>query len=564
MNLASDLCNKLPNAPNSFGIDTVKQYYRTKGLQNKKFTFTQVTTDAVQDYLQNININKAAGIDNLPGKFLKEGASILAAPITSIINLSIKLSLFPENCKTAKLKPFYKKGSKTEAKNYRPISLLPIISKIIERFIFEQTQSFLNLNKIIYQYQSGFRTNHSTDSCLSYLSNKILQGFDDGKLTGMILIDLQKAFDTIDHTILLNKLNFLGFSSSVVSWYRSYLTNRTFMVEIDEKLSNPGDLKCGVPQGSILGPLLFLLYVNDMPHSVDCDLLLYADDSCLIFSDTNFDKIEKQLNKDFNSICDWFVDNKLSIHFGDDKTKCIVFGSKPKLKNLREFNIKHGDIKIKQHSKVSYLGCILDENLSGESMANYVLGKINGKLKFLYRKQEYLNYSLRRLLTNALIQPHFDFACLAWYPNLNCKLKTRIQTIQNKCIRLCLKLGNRTHIGINMFKVINWLPTQKRFEQCLGTSIFKFFMGNAPTYMSEMYFPVKQSLYTRRSFNKLCLPNKNTTRGIKTLSYIGPRIWNNLSISLKSAPTINIFKHRLKYSFFENLSKAEENIYHYT
>jgi len=380
----------------------------------------------------------------------------------------------------------------------------------------------------------------------------------------MILIDLQKAFDTIDHNILLNKLNFLGFSSSVVDWYRSYLTKRTFIVEINEKLSNPGDLKCGVPQGSILGPLLFLLYVNDMPQSVDCDLLLYADDSCLIFSDTNIEKIEKKLNKDFNSICDWLVDNKLSIHLGDDKTKCIVFGSKHKLKNIRELNIKHGVLKIKQHSKVSYLGCILDDNLSGESMANYALGKINGKLKFLYRKQQYLNYSLRRLLINALIQPHFDFACLAWYPNLNCNLKTRIQTIQNKCIRLCLNLGNRTHIGINMFKVINWLPTQKRFEQCLCTSIFKFFIGMAPTYISEMYFPVKQSLYTRRSLNKLCLPNKNTTRGIKTLSYIGPRIWNNLSIFLKSAPNINIFKHRLKDSFFENLTKKEENIYHYS
>ena len=193
-----------------------------------------------------------------------------------------------------------------------------------------------------------------------------------------------------------------------------------------------------------------------MPQSVSCDLLLYADDSCLVFSDSNIDKIEAQLNKDFNSICDWFVDNKLSIHFGEDKTKSIVFGSRNKLKLTRELHITHGDINIKQQSEVTYLGCILDETLSGENMAKHAMGKINGKLKFLYRQQKYLNYSLRRLLANALVQPHFDYACLAWYPNLNIGLKTKIQTMQNKCIMFCLKQGNRTHRDsrIHCYKVV--------------------------------------------------------------------------------------------------------------
>ena len=225
-------------------------------------------------------------------------------------------------------------------------------------------------------------------------------------------------------------------------------------------------------------------------QSLSCDLLLYADDSCLVFSDSNIDKIEAQLNKDFNSICDWFVDNKLSIHFGEDKTKSIVFGSRNKLKLTRELHITYGDINIKQQSEVTYLGCILDETLSGENMAKHVMGKINGKLKFLYRQQKYLNYSLRRLLANALIQPHFDYACLAWYPNLNIGLKTKIQTMQNKCIRFCLKMGNRTHIGVAEFNVINWLPTQKRFEQCLCVNIFNFFAGTAPAYVCEMYHHV--------------------------------------------------------------------------
>ena len=172
-------------------------------------------------------MSKAAGLDNLAGKFLRDGASVLVTPVTEICNLSIRLSAFPDKCKIAKLKPLFKKGSKTEAKNYRPISLLPLISKIVERVIYDQTQSFLDKNEIRYKYQSGFRSNHSTNLCLSYLSNKVLTSFDQGMLlTAMILIDLQKAFDTIDHEILLRKMKYLGFSDATIKWFESYLTNR--------------------------------------------------------------------------------------------------------------------------------------------------------------------------------------------------------------------------------------------------------------------------------------------------------------------------------------------------
>ena len=181
-------------------------------------------------------------------------------------------------------------------------------------------QAFLDENKILYKFQSGFRRNFSTDSCLSYLSNKIANGFESGLHTGMILIDLQKAFDTIDQEILINKLEVLGFSKNVILWFKSYLSNRKFKVNLNKTFSEPGKLLCGVPQGSILGPLLFLLYINDMPQAVKCELLLYADDTCLIFQHNDIKEIEIQLNKNFSLICNWFVDNKLSIHFGEDKT----------------------------------------------------------------------------------------------------------------------------------------------------------------------------------------------------------------------------------------------------
>ena len=159
-------------------------------------------------------------------------------------------------------------------------------------------------NNNIYCYQSGFSKFHSTDTCLSYLNNKILKGID----CGLILVALQKALDTIDHEILLEKMVHLQFSTQSIRWFKSYLTNRTFLVNVEESFSEPGKLVCGVPQGSILGPLLFLLYVNDMPGAVNCEMLLYADDTCLVFQAKDLDTISDKLNTEFNKLCDWFVD----------------------------------------------------------------------------------------------------------------------------------------------------------------------------------------------------------------------------------------------------------------
>ena len=181
---------------------------------------------------------------------LHNGKQLILCSDTDLCNLSISLSSFTDDCKIVKLKPLYKKEAK-KAKNYRSISLLPLISKAIHN----QTQIFFDTNMILYSYQSGFRTHCSTGTCLSYLTNKVRTGFEKGLLTGMLLVVLQKAFDTIDYGILPDKMNCLGFSDSMVAWFNSYLTNRSFIVNVGKEYSFPGKLSCGVPQGSILGPL---------------------------------------------------------------------------------------------------------------------------------------------------------------------------------------------------------------------------------------------------------------------------------------------------------------------
>ena len=415
-----------------------------------------------------------------------------------------------------------------------------------------QTQQFLDRNDILYKFQSAFRVNHSIETSLSYINNKIMNGFDNKSYTGMILIDLQKAFDTIDHEIFLNKIKCLGFSDSSISWYKSYLENRYFKININNSYSEQEQLLCGVPQGSILGPLMFLIYINDMAQSVDCDLYLFADDACIVYTSTDINAIENKLNKNFNSLCDWLVENKLSIHFGEDKTKSILFGAKRKLKKEDQLHILRGDIKIKQHKSVSYLGCIMDCNLSGEEMATAVLKKINSKLKFLYRKQNFLSKGLRRLLCNALIQPHFDYACQAWFPNLNKSLSMKIQSAQNKCIRYCLNLNNQKHLTKKDFQVINWLPTSERVNQRICVNAYKSFNNMCPSYMSDIFVPLNAVRITRYSVHNFKVPFKRTDTGQNALSYVGPKLWNKLPIEMKILQNTNAFKHKIKEAFLNS------------
>ena len=223
-NLAQNLVYKLPPSPNVFTDSKVASYFNDTKFKDLHFEFSETSPEKILNILKDLNPSKAAGIDNVSGKFLKDGADILARPISQLCNFSIKLGSFPRSCKIAKIKLLFQKGSKTDPQNYRPISLLPILLKIIERIIHDQKQEYLSKNRILYRFQSGFQKNYCTNTCLGHLTDKITTRFEKGRFTGIILIDLQKAFDITDHQILIKKMKYLGFSKNVIAWFKSYLS----------------------------------------------------------------------------------------------------------------------------------------------------------------------------------------------------------------------------------------------------------------------------------------------------------------------------------------------------
>jgi len=405
-----------------------------------------------------------------------------------------------------------------------------------------QLHDYLNSHKLIYDFQSGFRKGHSTDSALIHLMDSIRLNMDNGLYTGVVLIDLQKAFDTVDHTILSHKLSALGANSSALNWFKSYLYDRKQYVEINGEKSALGDITCGVPQGSILGPLLFTVYVNDMIDSVNCDLFLYADDSALVVSHKDPAVIQETLRLELEGLSTWLEENKLSLHLG--KTESILFASNPKLSKCKSLKINCNGVDITSTNTVKYLGVQIDQNMSGTSMGNSVVKRINSRIKFLYRKQIYLNRKIRIMLSSALVLPIFDYACTSWYNGQCKKIKTKLQTAQNKLVRFILGFHSRQSVGCNELKSLKWLDVSRRVQYLSLSIMFNIHHKTAPAYLCNIV-PVSHSHNTRRSNSCYVIPMAKS-QGCKTFIICAIKLWNSLPNVIKMLESKSIFKTKCK------------------
>ena len=324
-----------------------------------------------------LNINKSPGHDGVSFNVIKKCFGELCEPLKYLFNLSIVKGIFPDDLKIAKVTPIYKADNSSNISNYRPISVLPCFSKMLERIMYNRLQKYLKDQNILYDKQFGFQAGHSTEHAIVQIVDQIYKAFEENEYTLGVFIDLSKAFDTVDHSILLRKLELYGITDRNYAWIKSYLSNRLKYIQIDENSTTEFCVvKCGVPRGSILGPLLFLLYVNGLKNGPSVlDPIMFADDTNLFYTHSNIQKLFSTMNEELASINQWFTSNKLSLNA--KKTKYSFF-HKPSKKDdipLMLPKLTISNHVIERQEFIKFLGVLLDENLNWKEHIKYTENK---------------------------------------------------------------------------------------------------------------------------------------------------------------------------------------------
>ena len=388
----------------------------------------------------------------------------------SIFNQSIRSGIFPREWKCAKVIPLFKEGNHSDLNNYRPISIVPIVAKVFERIIYDQVCSYLTENNLISSQQSGFRSLHSTVTALLEATNNWTFNVDKGSVNAVVFLDLKNAFDTVDHTILLSKLFQYGICGIAYEWFRSYLDNRNQQCFVNGSLSNSQILTCGIPQGTILGPLLFVLYINDLSN-------------CLS-----------------NSVARMYA-NKLTLN--SSKTEFMLIGSRHRLGTYDTSPklIIGGDI-IKQVSSVKSLGVHIDENLSWNLHIEKIAKKIASGIGAIKRCRPFVNRTTLESVFNALVQPYFNYCSEVWR-HCNKSLSNKLQKLQNRAARI-LTFSSYDTSADPLFEQLNWKRLDTRRQIQVATMVYKSIHGLAPDYLSSLFTKYDDPPYNlRNSENKL-------------------------------------------------------------
>ena len=353
---------KSPIVDYTWKVFNTRKYLKDINPANCSFKFQEVTIQQILQILKSTKSTKAAGIDTIPARIVKDIAEEISAPLTFLINSSLSIGLFPTAEKTAKVTPLYKSGDRSNIDNYRPISVLNIISKTFERVVFNQLSNYLKENNLLTDYQYGFRKNRSTRDAVTKLTDHIKESMDKSKVTGALYMDLRKAFDTVNHSCLLHKLPYYGIIDKEVDWIASYLFERSQSVFLEGVISNKEFITHGVPQGSILGPLLFVVLINDLPKQLKfCNVLMYADDTVLYYSHKHPKEIESCINFDSNAIHDWMKENCMVLNPKKGKTEFVMYASRVR-KTPVQITIDNN--VINQPDIYTYLGVKLDNHLN--------------------------------------------------------------------------------------------------------------------------------------------------------------------------------------------------------
>ena len=515
-----------------------------KGHFPSSMYFRLVTINDVIDIVKTLECNKSPGYDGIHPRVLKRSIFVIAKPLCNIINLAIESGIFPDSLKIAKVIPVFKSGDKSLLTNYRPISVLSVFSKIFEKIICNQLMSFIDRNNILYRKQYGFRKRHSTHHALIDFTEKIANAFENNNFLIGLFLDLSKAFDCIDHAILINKLRFYGIRGVAINLIISYLFNRKQFVNIGNLTSNNLDILLGVPQGSNLGPLLFLLYVNDLPNVSDVlSFILFADDTSLFLAGNNPRSVSLLLNNELEKMYFWFLANRLLINFS--KTNYMVFKIKNKNVDVDVIKVHIANNEINMVDSVKFLGLIIDSKLTWKQHINEISRKISCVIGVLNKIKFMLPLSVLANLYNSMILPYLTYCNIIWGNCANYLLQ-QLFLLQKRAIRIITKSPYLAHSNV-LFSQLNILNIYDLHLYLVAIFMFLYMKNILPENFNNFFTPQRNiNKYVTRNADNLYLPNYRYKFSRTMIKYRGPLVWNMLQHDLKDCFSLSTFKRKYK------------------
>ena len=512
---------------------------------NTVFSFNRIEIHNVTRLLETINSNKATGPDGIPGRILMLSADVVSPSLTKIFNQSLIQGIYPDDWKIAKVVPVFKNGARNDLNNYRPISIISAVAKIFGKLVHDQFYCYLTSNDLLSKYQSGFRPNHSTLTALLETTNSWCVNIDNGLLNGVVFIDLKKAFDTIDHNILLIKLKHYGVDDNALTWFHSYLTNRKQKCFVNGNFSDSCPITYGVPQGSIIGPLLFLVYINDLPECLNEGLpRMYADDTNISFQSNKLDELEDLMNIELGNLKEWLNVNKLSLNVA--KTEFMVIGSRQRLATFdgHEINVFVGNDQIERVNSSKSLGLKIDENLTWKRHIDEISKKVSAAISALKRIRSYISQDTAARVYQGLIEPYFSYCAPVW-DGIGSKLSDKLQKLQNRAARVITRSSYDTSSS-SVLEELRWnnLYTNRNMQKAI--LMYKVTNNLTPMYLQDLFVTRVSHYSLRDSEGKLFLPKPRTDYLKRSFSYSGASLWNSLPESLRSSLSLSSFKRSLK------------------
>ena len=507
----------------------------------------------------------SSGHDSISTKLIKQSINNIIEPLTIIINKSLSTGIIPNQLKIAKVIPIHKQSDKKLLNNYRPISLLPAFSKIFENVVFNRMINYMDSQNLFYKHQYGFRAKHTTTHPILHLLNNCAEvnNKQPKEFTLSIFCDLSKAFDVINHDILIKKLEYYGFRGVILGWLKNYLSDRFQYVEIENEKSTQCPISCGVPQGSILGPLLYLIYVNDIDKSTMGNILSFADDTSLFISDTDPSNLFRTSNIEIQNLYSWFCANRLSLN--PTKTKFIIIKAPNQKCDCTGLSIKINGTPLIQiahnleEKSTKFLGIFIDESMTWKYHINHVNKKISRALFIIKQVKNLLPLDCLRTLYFALIHPHLSYGITAWGNASQVTLK-RKNILQKRAIRTICRANYNSHTE-PLFKQLNIMKLNEQYEYEAAIHMYTFVHNKLHVPLSfkhtfKFHYEVQSSHLTRQSsliYIKRC--DSNFARKLPLFAF--PIIWNNWSPKLPFTVSEACVKKLIKRSLINSYMYAE-------